>query len=50
MNPFTKHTQQQGITYFKHWYFAMGIAWRLLNSVFAFAVHAIFPFIDINNR
>jgi hypothetical protein len=50
MNPFTEHTQQQGITYFAHACFAMGIAWRLLASVAAFALHAIFPFIDIERR
>jgi len=50
MNPFTEHTQQQGITYFAHGCFAMGIAWRLLASVAAFAIHAIFPFIDIERR
>ena len=48
MNPFTQHTQQQGITYFTHLFFAMGIAWRLSSSVIAFAMHAIFPFIDID--
>jgi hypothetical protein len=48
MNPFTQHTQQQGVTYFEHWCFAMGIAWRLSGSVLAFAVHAIFPFMDID--
>jgi hypothetical protein len=47
MNPFTEHTQQQGITYFEHWRFAMGIAWRLLNVVIAFVLHAVFPFITI---
>lgn len=50
MNPFTEHTQQQGVTYIEHWCFAMGIAWRLLNSVVAFALHAVFPFIDIERR
>lgn len=48
MNPFTQHTQQQGITYFEHWYFTMGIAVRLSSSVIAFAAHALFPFIDID--
>lgn len=48
MNPFTQHTQQQGITYLEHLFFAAGIAWRLSCSVFAFTAHAIFPFIDIN--
>jgi hypothetical protein len=47
MNIFTEHTQQQGITYIEHMVFAMGIALRLLNSVVAFALHAVFPFIDI---
>ncbi len=47
MNPFTTHPQQQGITYLDHWRFAMGTAYRLLNSVVAFAVHALFPFISI---
>jgi hypothetical protein len=48
MNPFTQHTQQQGVTYPQHLFFAAGIAWRLSSSVIAFAVHAIFPFIDID--
>ena len=47
MNPFTTHTQQQGVSYVEHWYFAMGIAYRLFISVIAFAAHALFPFIDI---
>ncbi len=50
MNPFTTHPQQQGITYFEHWCFAMGIAYRLLSSVAAFVVHALFPFISIEPR
>jgi hypothetical protein len=49
MNPFTQHTQQQGITYLEHLFFAAGIAWRLSNSVFAFAIHALFPFISIDS-
>jgi hypothetical protein len=36
MNPFATHPQQQGVTYFEHWRFAMGIAYRLLTSVVAF--------------
>ena len=47
MNIFTKHTQQQGVTYIEHLYFAVGIAIRLANSVIAFVLHGIFPFIDI---
>lgn len=50
MNPFTQHTQQQGVTYLEHLYFAAGIAQRLLSSVLAFVVHAIFPFIDIDKN
>ena len=47
MNPFTIHTQQQGISYVEHMVFAMGIAHRLLRSVIAFTLHAVFPFLDI---
>ena len=50
MNPFTTHTQAQGVTYVEHADFAMGIALRLMISVIAFALHAIFPFIDIAKR
>jgi len=49
MNPFIQHPHQQGISYLEHMTFAMGIASRLLNSVIAFAVHAVFPFIDIRH-
>jgi len=47
MNPFTSHTQQQGVTYLEHGRFAMGIAYRLFINMVAFAVHAILPFIPI---
>lgn len=50
MNPFTEHAQAQGLSYSDHWFFAMGVAWLLLNSVFAFAPHAIFSFIHIEHR
>ena len=50
MNAFTRHPHEQGISYFEHWGFAMGIAWRLLLSVLAFAVHAMLPFITIEPR
>ena len=50
MNPFTAHPHHQGVTYFEHWRFAMGIACRLLMSVLAFAAHAILPSISINPR
>ncbi|NOR20648.1 MAG: hypothetical protein GQ538_11240 [Xanthomonadales bacterium] len=49
MNPFTTHTQKQGVTYWQHWGFAMGIAYRLLVSVMAFAIHAMLPFVTIES-
>ena len=48
MNPFTIHTQQQGVSYIEHCCFALAIAYRLFSTVIAFSVHAIFPFIDID--
>lgn len=50
MNPITEHTQAQDLSYLEHWFFAMGVAWRLLNSEFAFTLYAIFPFIHIERR
>jgi len=50
MNILTNHTQQQGVTYLEHMFFAVGIAVRLSNSVIAFALHGIFPFIDIKKE
>jgi hypothetical protein len=50
MNKFTDHPHAQGITYLEHWIFAMGIAWRLLASVFSFAIHAMLPWITIQRR
>ena len=50
MNLFTEHTHKQGLTYIQHWCFAMGVAWRLMNSIAAFIVHAIFPFIRIARK
>lgn len=50
MNPFTEHTQRQGVGYIEHAGFALGIALRLLRSVAAFALHAVFPFIGIERR
>jgi len=50
MTAFTRHPHAQGITYFGHWVFAMGIAWRLLSSVVAFALHSVLPFISIQPR
>lgn len=50
MTIFTRHPHDQGISYFEHWGFAMGIALRLLQSVLAFAVHALMPWITIEKR
>lgn len=50
MNQFTTHPHKQGITYFEHWCFAMGIAYRLLISVIAFGLHAMLPFVAIEPR
>lgn len=49
-NPFTAHPHRQGISYVEHWQFAMGIAFRLLASVIAFALHAILPSLPIAPR
>ena len=50
MTIFTAHPHAQGVTYFEHWAFAVGIAWRLLRSVLAFSVHALLPFITIDRQ
>jgi len=50
MNIFTEHTRQQNVTYMEHLCFAVGIALRLANSVIAFTLHGIFPFIDIKKE
>ena len=50
MTTFTKHPYKQGVSYVGHWFFAMGIALRLLCSVAAFTVHALLPFIPIEPR
>ncbi|NIL94231.1 MAG: hypothetical protein GTO71_07260 [Woeseiaceae bacterium] len=50
MTIFTQHPHDQGISYFEHWAFAIGIAWRLLRSVLAFAIHALFPWITIEKQ
>ena len=47
MSIFTQHPHDQGISYFEHCGFAMGIAWRLFRSVLAFAIHALMPWITI---
>ena len=50
MTIFTEHPNEQGISYSEHWGFAMGIAWRLLRSVLAFAIHALLPWITIERQ
>lgn len=50
MNVFTQHPHDQGVSYFEHWGFAMGIAWRLFCSVLSFAIHATLPFITIGRQ
>lgn len=50
MSIMTTHPQKQGVSYFEHWEFAMGIAWRLFLSVLAFIIHAVLPFITIKRR
>jgi hypothetical protein len=50
MTVFTQHPHDQGISYFEHWSFAMGIAWRLFRSVFVSAVHAVMPWITIEKQ
>ena len=50
MTIFTEHPHAQGVSYFEHWGFAIGIAWRLLRSVLAFSLHALLPFITIDRR
>ena len=47
MSIFTAHPHDQGLSYFEHWLFAMGIACRLVSSAIAFAVHALLPFVTI---
>jgi hypothetical protein len=50
MTIFTRHPHDQGINYFEHWSFAMGVAWRLFRSVLAFAIHALMPWISIEKQ
>lgn len=50
MNMFSRHPNEQGITYLEHLVFAIGIAGRLLASVIAFALHAVLPFSPIARR
>lgn len=44
---FFAHPHRQGVSYFAHLLFAMGIAIQLSHRMIAFTLHAIFPFIDI---
>jgi hypothetical protein len=50
MTIFSRHPHDQGLSYFEHWVFAVGIAWRLLRSVLAFAIHAVLPCITIEKQ
>ncbi len=50
MNIFTEHTREQGVTYKEHLVFAISIAGRLANTVIAFTLHGVFPFIDIKKE
>ena len=50
MTIFTEHPHVQGVTYFEHWTFAIGIAWRLFRSVLAFSLHGLLPFITIDRQ
>jgi len=50
MTVFTKHPHEQGVSYFEHLGFAIGIAGRLLTTVVAFTLHALFPFITIQRQ
>ena len=48
MNTFIRQSHRPGESYTKRLVFAISIAARLTRSVVAFALHAIFPFIDIH--
>jgi hypothetical protein len=50
MTILTEHPHAQGVTYFEHWAFAIGIAWRLFRSVVAFSLHALLPFVTIDRH
>lgn len=50
MNILTQHPYDQGVSYLEHRDFAMGIAWRLLRSALAFAIHALLPCIKIEKQ
>jgi hypothetical protein len=50
MSIFTTHPHEQGVSYFEHLEFAIGIAWRLFSCVVSFTAHALFPFITIKRR
>lgn len=47
MKLIANHLEKQGISYITHLRFALKIAWRLLHSVLAFTIHAVFPFVSI---
>lgn len=43
MNPFTNHPHKHGFTWWNHFGFATGIAFRLLPSAANLVVHAVIP-------
>lgn len=50
MTLLTDHPYAQGFTDGTHFAVAAGIAFRLLRSAVAFAIHAILPFVSIEPR
>jgi len=47
MNPFTKHPNSVGETYWTHFKIAMKGVYRFGTSAIIFFIHAFFPFIPI---
>jgi hypothetical protein len=45
VNKFTEHPNAVGMSYFKHFRFAFGLAWKTLLCCLASIVHAVFPFL-----
>ena len=49
-NPFTKHPNSVGETWFQHFKFSAKIGIRLLVSSLYFLIHATFPFIELYKK
>ena len=47
-NPFTKHPNEVGFSYFQHFLFAWILAGKLLMGFFCSIIHSFFPFIFTN--